>query len=249
MSRKKASALPPLGVPLSPLKLVRHQKSLDQLLLRIDEKRTKDGLKSWGLRQIYLGALCAADDSRNPDRFAHAAHSFRELMEKLPWSIKSATVPSPKGNPPGLKAMVNELREIWKKTKRKSATFKQANLVGAAIDKHVEIFIGQLDGFFEKSTTLLPTKVQQGKSLLQHTDLLPYPLPEKIERIRLEEWKEYDEFFQGIAHHQAVQSEADFNAWVLRFEVFLLDRLSPRAHGTRQTIKDLIKKGESDAQS
>ena len=44
---------------------------------------------------MYLGALMVFDQGGNPDRLALAAHSFRELMEKLPRYIDVPAESSP----------------------------------------------------------------------------------------------------------------------------------------------------------
>ena len=48
-----------------------------------DALRSKETEK-YPLSQWYLGALYALDNHYNPDRIAQAAHSLRELIEKLP---------------------------------------------------------------------------------------------------------------------------------------------------------------------
>lgn len=245
MSNKRVSN--PL-VPASNggLRLSRVQKALISKLLKIDEKRNGDGLKVYGLSRIYYGAVYAMDDSENADHFAHAAHGLRELMEKLAWSVPSAQVPSPKGSPPGLKALVHELHGAWGKATRNTKNFKNG-VWGGDIDMHSAKFLGRLDDFFNKANTLKPLKAQQGENLLKHTDFLHYPLPQPIEQIRLQEWRSYDEYFQEVAHHGSVTSEDDFTSWVIRFEEFLLARLAPQTSRSKKKIIAIIKEGEGHA--
>ena len=110
-------------------KLSRHQKSLHDKLAKIDQKREGDGLETWRLPRIYLGALWVMKTPTNPDCFAQAAHSFRELMEKVAWSLTSIEVPSSKGSPPGLKALVKEFTSTWDKAKRNTELWPAAGLV------------------------------------------------------------------------------------------------------------------------
>jgi|GEM_PF-2768623 len=41
----------------------------------------------WSLYKMYLGAIRVLDNPNNPDRIPQAAHSQRELLEKLPLSL------------------------------------------------------------------------------------------------------------------------------------------------------------------
>ena len=60
------------------LQLLPHQRALLKAL------ETKDK----ALGSMYYGALKVMNDNGNPDRFALAAHSIRELMEKLPYYLE-----------------------------------------------------------------------------------------------------------------------------------------------------------------
>lgn len=227
-------------------KLSRHQKSLHDKLAKIDQKREGDGLETWRLPRIYLGALWVMKTPTNPDCFAQAAHSFRELMEKVAWSLTSIEVPSSKGSPPGLKALVKEFTNIWDKAKRNTENLENGEWKGN-IDKHTAKLLGSLDGFIHTANTLNPSKAQQGAKLLKQTDLQPYPLPEPIEKIRLQEWRSYDEYFQGVAHHRSVPIEDEFYAWVVRFEEYLLARLAPKTSRPKKALLAIIRQGEGHA--
>ena len=189
-------------------RLSRSQRALDKKLSDIDEKRIEEGQEAYGLSRIYRGAIYTMEALANVDRFAHAAHGFRELMEKLAFSVPSAEVPSPKGNPPGLKALIQEMAKKWEKAKKNTKSLNGGKWEGA-IDSHTEKLLGSLEEVFCKAITLRPSKAQQGEKLLKHTDFQRYPLPEQIEQIRIQEWRAYDEYFQKIAHHGALASEAE----------------------------------------
>ena len=61
----------------APLVLTRQQLEVTQALKRRETEK-------YPLSQWYLGALYAMSNHRNPDCISQAAHSLRELMEKLP---------------------------------------------------------------------------------------------------------------------------------------------------------------------
>ena len=58
------------------VRLTRQQQTVAKIL---EEKQTGKHL----LREYYLGALHVLDDSGNPDRVSQAAHSLREILDKL----------------------------------------------------------------------------------------------------------------------------------------------------------------------
>ena len=158
-------------------RLSRSQRALDKKLSDIDEKRCEEGHTVYGLSGIYLGAIYEMEDSGNVDRFAHAAHGFRELMGKLARSVPAARVPSQKGSPPSIPSLVQELNKLWERTKRNSENLKNGGCQGS-FDQHFAKLLGGLGEFFNKVDTFTPPRDQQGANLLKHTDFIHSPLPE-----------------------------------------------------------------------
>lgn len=58
----------------------------------VDALRQREGPDAM-LSRCYLGALWTLGAAQNPDRLAQAAHSLRELMEKLPTVVQGARAP------------------------------------------------------------------------------------------------------------------------------------------------------------
>lgn len=236
---------PPIPMADSGPRLSRTQKALNTKLMKFDEKRRGEGHTVYGLSRIYLGAIFVMKDSGNADRFAHAAHGFRELMEKLARSVPAAGVPSPKGAPPSLKSLVQELSNDWEKTKRNCANHKNGKWEGT-IDLHASKLFGKLETFFNKVATFKPPREQQGANLLKHTDFVHSPLPEPIEQLRIKEWKEYNNYFERVAHHSSVASYDEFASWVVRFEEFLHGRLIPQTSRSKKRLLAIIRAGEAN---
>ncbi len=62
------------------------------------------------LAQMYFGSLRVFADRANPDAIALAAHGIREMMEKLPESLKNVPQRAPVGD---LAQKVGRLRYCW----------------------------------------------------------------------------------------------------------------------------------------
>lgn len=243
---KKRSSNPLVPTTIGGARLSRSQRALDKKLSDIDEKRIEERQGAYGLSRIYRGAIYAMDDLANVDRFAHAAHGFRELMEKLARSIPSAQVPSSKGIPPTLRAMVQEMGKAWEKAKRNTKNLNGGKWEGV-IDSHTAKLLGFLEEFLCTANTLKPPKAQQAENMLKHTDFQRYPLPKQIEQIRIQEWKKYDEYFQRIAHHGSLAGEDEFAGFARSFEEFLLARLVPKTSRSKKRLLAIIREGEGNA--
>ncbi|CUS38517.1 hypothetical protein COMA1_50147 [Candidatus Nitrospira nitrosa] len=242
---KKRVSNPPVPTSSGGARLSRSQRALDKKLSDIDGNRIEQGQEAYGLSRIYQGSIYVMGDLVNVDRFAHAAHGFRELMEKLARSVPSAQVPSSKGSPPTLNAMVKDIGKAWGKAKRNTKNLNGGKWEGV-IDPHIAKFLGSLEHFFNAANTFKPPKAHQGENLLKYTDFQWYPLPEQIERIRIQEWRAYDEYFQRIAHHGSLASEDEFARYVRSFEEFLLARLIPKTSRSKRTLLAIIKEGEGN---
>ena len=71
-------------------------------------------LSNGRLANWYLGAITVLNQESNPDRFAQAAQSIREILEKLPEEME---LPIPK-SPSSLGDRVKSLGAQWKRVKR-----------------------------------------------------------------------------------------------------------------------------------
>jgi hypothetical protein len=93
------------------------------------------------LASMHLGALMAFY-SKNPDRLAQAAHSLRELMEKLPEYLD---VPMKEGLSLGEK--VKKLAQAWKAVVKPPEDSEQSRWSGT-IDVPLQTFLIQVEEFF-----------------------------------------------------------------------------------------------------
>jgi hypothetical protein len=91
------------------LNLTGQQNALHEALSDKDQK----------LASMYLGALKAFEQSANPEMYVHAAHSMRELMEKMPQYLDLPV----EEHIPSLKERTRYLADNWVNGARRSGCF------------------------------------------------------------------------------------------------------------------------------
>jgi len=193
------------------------------------------------LSVMYLGALTVLTDQRNQDRFAQAAHSLREVMEKLP---KYLDIPVAIKTIP-LNAKVRELGFSWKKACINSKCCAESNWSGP-IDEPLSRFLTTVESFFSWFKQIHPTRRGKIARALKSMNQ-DYYIPPVIEDLRVNEWSLIQDYFIGIAHHQMPQIAEEFLRWLNALESFLLDYLCPRTFEDHKALRKIISEGESNA--
>lgn len=191
------------------------------------------------LGAFYLGALYVLSQSANPYRFALAAHGFRELMEKLP-QYKNLPVQK-KGL--SLKERVRVMQQAWVRVSKKSSCYSKRVWEGE-IDQALEDFLAKIESFFGSVEADRPTRKKQTEALIRGLDPMGRALPYTIEKLRIEEWDECHNYFEGVSHHTTKTDGKEFDGWLNVLEAFLLDRLRPRTFEDLNSIDKIIKEGE-----
>ncbi len=199
--------------------------------------------KEQSLADIYLGSLMILQQTENPDSLALAAHGLRELMEKLPRYLDTP-IEDKKG--PTLKEKARELEQAWDQTLENSGSYSNSDWSGN-IDRLLRTFLRKASDFFTWFKAERPTKKQQTEKILRELDPLGQSLPNPIETLRIEEWDQYNNFFQKISHHNAQSTPEVFSSFLYAFENFLLDRLLPRTFEDHTELDSIIREGETGA--
>jgi hypothetical protein len=199
------------------------------------------GKKDQQLALMYLGALSVLRNMSNPDRSAQAAHSLRELLEKLP---RILDIPI-QAKPPSMMDKIRPLEQTWSKAKTESSRLK-TNQPSDVIDKPLRKFLDEADSFFTWLASDRPTRKQQAAKVVRGLDPLKKALPETIESLHVEEWDRYRNHFEQVSHHQIVEEHEEFIKWVDGVEHYLLDRLVPRTFDDFATLDKIIGEGETN---
>jgi hypothetical protein len=191
------------------------------------------------LERMYIGGLTVLHSDANPDRFALAAHSLRELIEKLP---EHFNVPQ-QAMRESLKAKVNELLPHWDRARRGSC--HDGGVWDGAIDNVLKAFLGRLAGFFDWHTTHHRRRNAEAADALRRFDAAGRALPPRLEALNVEALEEMRDFFQKVAHHRREVAHGEFVVWLDALERFLLDRLVPRTFEDFEQLDQLIDEGSN----
>jgi hypothetical protein len=205
-----------------------------QQLALLDALSQEDGR----LAKMYQGGMIALSGNENPENLAHAAHSFREIMEKMP-EYKDLPLP----DRTSLKNRVQELQKDW-------VVHLEQNIQGAdGVDNagpRALTFFKKCESFFLWFEKHHPQRKKSVAKMIRSLDPQGERLPSEIEELRVEEWDTCRDYFINVAHHRRDTTTEEMRKWTDVLERFLLDRLKPRTFEDQKNIADLINEAESE---
>lgn len=187
----------------------------------------------------YRGALIALANGGNPERFVHAAHSIRELMEKLHVLID---VPA-QTDKTTLKGKFKALADIWDKA-RASSSCNNNGAWSGPIDHHLRRGLVAVDRMIEWFRANRPSFRDVSLAVFRELDVSKRPLPSSLEARHFKEWSDLNDFFQSVSHHRHETDDAEFSARLYAFERFVLDMARPRTSEEQTLLDQLIAEAE-----
>ena len=201
------------------------------------KRRMYDGLKDIdpSLAKMYNGAICILADDANPEYLVLAAHSIRELMEKLPSKLEIPTK-APGGE---LARSVSSLIENWKQTKESSQSWTGTNWQGK-IDQPLTEFFNKLEHLFETHASHGQDRSEGTRTLFRHWELAHDHLPPNLENRTLHIWRNLNRFFIDVSHHRKTTNLNEFNDYLEQLEMILLDRFYPQTFDDFGEINKIV---------
>lgn len=197
-----------------------------EVLDALRNKQTdKYPLSSW-----YLGAICALQNEDNPDRLSQAAHSMRELLEKLPRVIHEQTVV----RQPNFKEDRRRIYELWCSDKE----IYKGKWVFKTVNRRFNKTLQEIDNYLEANQR--PDRKEQIRLALAKIDQMaemfdPVIQKEKSEKIR-KIWGDFEKF----AHHGFSRDEQLFGKRFAEAEQLIFDLLAPITAEDQQAINELM---------
>ena len=198
--------------------------------------------EKYPLSRWYIGALYALDNHCNPDSVAQAAHSLRELLEKLPWVVHESDVHA---KPPGFAEKRNIMNErILKARERYPKGWK-----GEQIDKNLAKLLANLEEYIELNRK--PTRREQIQQTLSTIDPMVNSLDSEIQEAKRNQYYHLWDQLEDFAHHKSNLDIAEFNNCLKELENTVFDLLAPITAQDQkeiQTILSLPDRSESNVE-
>ena len=207
-----------------PLVLTSKQQDVLEVL---QSKQTEE----YRLSDWYTGALYALDNHYNPDRVAQAAHSLRELLQKLPRVVQGNEVHVSATDFAGMCRSIND--RILKDKERYSEGWKNKK-----IDARLDKTLRKVEDYFSRNRQ--PTRKEKIKQAVATIDPMVNALGSEIQAVKHNKyhhlWSQLEEF----SHHGSRPNVAEFKKFLEELENIVLDLLAPVTVEDQKQIQTIL---------
>ena len=202
------------------------------------ERDISDALKSketerYPLSQWYLGALYALDNHYNPDRIAQAAHSLRELIEKLPNVIHGPDVPANTSHFHNVRGNINNL--ISRSKKRFPEGWK-----GGQIDKNLAKALTEVEKYLELNKQ--PNRRERIQQAIATIDPMVDQLDSEIQEAKRNQLFNLWDRLEGFTHHKSNTDTVEFSNCLKELENTIFDLLAPITAQDQEEIQTILRR-------
>ena len=214
------------------------------------QRQVLDGLrrvetKKYRLGDWYLGALYALRNPHNPDRLSQAAHSLRELVEKLPRVVTQADIVI-YGS--GLQSMREGIFKRLLKAKGRYGEVWKGKEIDAQLDKALRKTYRYME------LNQKPTRKDQIQIAIRNIDPMADQMGFNIQKRKRDEIHALWDQLEGFAHHKLSSNtdEQKFGEYLGTLERIVYDLLAPVTAQDQeeiQSIFDRTEHSEADAET
>lgn len=198
-----------------------------QVLRALRAKQTdKFPLGDW-----YLGALYALQNKYNPDRIAQAAHSLRELLEKLPIVVCKSDIELP-----NFKEMRKNIYKRWIEDKERYDGKWRDKKIDNQLDKTLQ----EIDEYLERNQS--PTRIEQIQSAMRENDPMADISNPKIQKARDDQLRKLWNKLQSFVHHGRNLEEQSFMECFSAVDQIIFEQLAPITAQNQQEIRTILEK-------
>ena len=187
-------------------------------------------LDGHSLGEWYLGAIYALQNKRNPERHVHAAHSMRELLEKLPRVMSESDAITRHD----FKGMRQKIYLRWKKDEERY----DKEWKGKEIDNQFDVTLRDVSRYLELNQ--MPTRREQIQTAYEISDPMAHVFDNTVQKEKSDRffsiWRQYE----GFAHHKLLSDERGFTECLLATEQVILDFFAPITAPNQQEIKKVL---------
>ena len=198
----------------------------------LEALRTKD-TDVYPLSRWYHGALATLANHHNPDRVSQAAHSLRELLEKLPRVVHGRDVIGTRHDFAGQRRGISE--RLCRDEERYAGAWKN-NTIDGQLDKTLR----KVGRYFELNQQ--PTRREQMGRAVANIDPMGHQFSLDIREAKRDRLHELWKSLEGFAHHKSAPDIREFEAYVTALEIAILDLLAPITAQDQQEIQSILKR-------
>ncbi len=191
----------------------------------------KSPLADW-----YFGAITVSRDPFNPDRIAQAAHSLRELLQRIPRALSTEESGITGGQ---LKNKRDALRRALDAEKVKFGGKWQ----GKAISPGLENILNGIEQYFDLSHR--PDRREQVSGGLTRLDPMLQTLPALLRQEKQQRYVELWTRLEGFAHHGGKKSEDDFTDCIVEVENLIVELIAPVSADDQTLLLEILAEGAS----
>ena len=217
--------------PIAPVLTDQQRTVLETLQSKETEKHP---ISRW-----YLGALYALETHNNPDRVSQAAHSLRELVEKLPRVVQEMDVQGQydfKGKRQLLRERLSIDREHYK-----------GGWKGKEVDGHLDKTLKEIDDYLQRNKQ--PTRKERVEIVISKLDPMAGQLDRRIRDAKRDNLHRILQELQKFTHHNSNPDIEEFRAHLDTLERIIIDLLAPITAQDQNEIQSILKlsnRSESD---
>jgi len=211
------------------LQLVGQQRALLEAFREIDQR----------LGEMYLGALAVLQQPFNGERFSQAAHTLRELINRLPASLGL-----------GGDALAERLgdrlqrpEQAWENAVRRSDCYSDGGWSGQ-IDQPLSRALKSIHEFFVWKKQHRPRRREELTETVRRLDASGRRLPPRLEVLVVAQWDDTRDYFIGVCHYRLEVQAGEYFAYLDAFERFVLDRLRPRTFADFDAVDAILEEAD-----
>ena len=187
--------------------------------------------EEYALADWYIGAIYAASNKYNPDRFSQAAQSLRELLEKLPRVFVQAEIQEAKPD------FIQMRKTLYSKFCSDKSRYKE-EWKGKSIDAKLDKTIRCMDSYL--SLNQKPTRKEQIHSVFNILDPMYDSLDLAIRSEKSARFQKLWSTFEGLAHHKISVNEKQFWEHIASVDRLIIDMLAPITAQDQGVIRELL---------
>ena len=207
-----------------PLNLSARQQDVLQSLRSSETER-------YPLSRWYLGALNTVSDKHNSDRFSQAAHSLRELIEKLPLVIHESDVQV------GMYDVTSHRRDIYNRLQKDRIRYADG-WSSQVIDPQLSNTLKKVENYFK--SVQRPSRREKIQKSVASVDPLVHQLDKSIQESKLDQILQVWQELEQIAHHRRTPQASEFEESLRSLEAIILDLLAPKTAQDQNEIQSIL---------